>query len=124
MIDHLLSTFADAGFWPKAAVFAITLLCLSFIAHLLVSGIGGNPLELPIAIVGFVSHTCLVVAIVVAMYARLFWDLARLPFHLWRQRRLHARRSRAATTIAERCARNPDCIRIDPPTVHCNRHIH
>lgn len=27
----------------------------------------------------------------------------------------------AGESIAERCARNPDCIRIDPPAVHCDR---
>lgn len=27
----------------------------------------------------------------------------------------------AGQSITERCARNPDCIRIDPPAVHCDR---
>lgn len=93
-MSDLIAFTSGADFWAKAAIFAVLLVCLSFAFYVFIAGIdGGNPLELPIAAVAFVAHLCVVVAIVVALYARVFAEVAYLPFHLWRQRRRRLRDS-------------------------------
>lgn len=96
-----LFTYAhSADFWAWAAVF--TLLLAYIFLYLLVAFIyGGNPLELPIAAVRFMAHACLVVAIVIAMYARLLAQVAYLPFHLWRQKRRRLSDARAQIASAD-----------------------
>lgn len=61
-----------------------------------------NLIGLPLAIL---AACCAGVVIGLAFSALAYWRLLR----------------DVTETVADRCARDPDCIRIEPPAVHCDR---